>query len=339
MIMVNYADLWLVHSHVASLVDGAKLEFGELKARSTLLGACTSCPLLRSDLEVSTVEIKDLKHKLYHSSYYSVLSPPCELCGSLKGKLFHATKENTELNQEVTSLTARLEKTKLSEKMVENDLSQVEESATKSTYKLGVRFERCEKKGEKSAPKFVPSSNCHKEEEALKSTKTHYPSNRKPSFNSKREVRKETPKPREETFIFMFFSRAGHLDEFCFRHKRIEKRRFDYARNSYRVLPHFSHGSQENSFVPRRFGYGPCHHPGDSFPRRPNFSTGGSHTHPEPRHLDDPWFLHCGSCLTRTTSEVQRIVKTSSSHMVKCWIPKIYLTNPSIEPSTSSRPM
>jgi hypothetical protein len=25
MIMVNYADLWLVHSHVASLLDGARL--------------------------------------------------------------------------------------------------------------------------------------------------------------------------------------------------------------------------------------------------------------------------------------------------------------------------
>jgi hypothetical protein len=36
MIMVNYADMWLVHSHVASLLDGARLEFKELKARSTL---------------------------------------------------------------------------------------------------------------------------------------------------------------------------------------------------------------------------------------------------------------------------------------------------------------
>jgi hypothetical protein len=54
-------------------------------------------------------------------------------------------------------LTARLEKTALSEKMIENDLSRVEESAIKSTYRLGVRFERCEDKGEKSAPKFVPS--------------------------------------------------------------------------------------------------------------------------------------------------------------------------------------
>jgi hypothetical protein len=66
--MVNYADLWLVHSHVASLLDGAKLEFRELKSRSTLLGACTSCPLFRFDLEASAAEIKDLKHKLDHSS-------------------------------------------------------------------------------------------------------------------------------------------------------------------------------------------------------------------------------------------------------------------------------
>jgi predicted nuclease with TOPRIM domain len=82
---------------------------------------------------------------------------------SLKRKLFHATKENTELQQEVAYLTAHLEKTALSEKMIEEDLSRVEESATKSTYRLGVGFERCEKKGEKSAPKFVPSSSYHKE--------------------------------------------------------------------------------------------------------------------------------------------------------------------------------
>jgi hypothetical protein len=101
-------------------------------------------------------------------------------------------------------LTACLEKTALSEKMIEENLSRVEESATKSTYRLGVGFERCEKKNEKSDPKFVPSSSYHKEEEALKPTKSHYPSNPKPSFNPEREVRKETPKPREEAFICMF---------------------------------------------------------------------------------------------------------------------------------------
>jgi hypothetical protein len=98
-IMVNYADLWLIHSHVAGLLDSARLELREFKAHSTLLGAYTSCPVLRSDLEAATVEIKDLKHKLYHSSRYIFLSPPCEACVSLKDKLLYATKENTELQQ------------------------------------------------------------------------------------------------------------------------------------------------------------------------------------------------------------------------------------------------
>jgi predicted nuclease with TOPRIM domain len=165
------------------------LKSRELKAHSLLLGARTSCPLLRSDLEASVIEIKDLNHKLDHSSRYNVLSPSCEMCGSLKGKLFHATKENIELKQEVAYLTARLEKTMLSEKMIKDDLSQVEESVTKSTYKLGVRFEGYEDKSGKKAPKFITSSN-YRKEETIKSTKAHYPSNPKSSFNPKREVKK-----------------------------------------------------------------------------------------------------------------------------------------------------
>jgi hypothetical protein len=97
MIMVNYANLWLIYLHVAGLLDGARLELIELKAHSTLLGACTSCPMLRSDLEAAAIEIKDLKYKLDHSFSYTILFPPCKVCASLKGKLFHATKENTEL--------------------------------------------------------------------------------------------------------------------------------------------------------------------------------------------------------------------------------------------------
>jgi hypothetical protein len=170
MIMVNYADLWIVHTQVASQPKGAKLE---LKAHSSLLGACTSCPMLKSDLEACSIEIKKLKHKIDHSSCYRVFSPPCEMCGSLKRKLYHATKMNTELKREVAYLTSRLERIVVSEKMIEDDLNHVEESATKFTYKLGVVFERCEEKDEKSAPMFVPSSNYHKEDETLKSTKTH----------------------------------------------------------------------------------------------------------------------------------------------------------------------
>jgi hypothetical protein len=97
MIMVNYDDLWLVHTQVVSQLKGAKLELRELKSHSLLLGACTSCSLLRFDLEACAVEIKDFKHQITHSSRYSVLFPQWDASDSLKGKLLNATKENTEL--------------------------------------------------------------------------------------------------------------------------------------------------------------------------------------------------------------------------------------------------
>jgi hypothetical protein len=231
------------------------------------LGACTSCLLLRSDLEASGIEIKDLKHKLDHSSCYTILFPLCIVCGSLKGKLFPATKENTELKKEVTYLTARLERIVVSEKMIEDDLIQVEETATKSTYKLGVYFERLEDKGVKSAPKFIPNSNYRQEEKTIKSTKTHYPSSPKPSFNPKREVRKEISKLREEVFVCIFCGRDGHLDEFCFRCKRIENICFDYATKSYCYefsdfpTRSYSHASPHtSSHALSHFSHGPNHH-------------------------------------------------------------------------------
>jgi hypothetical protein len=74
-------------------------------------------------------------------------------------------------------------------------------------------------------------------------------------------VKKNTPNQSDEVYICMFCSCAGHLDEFCFQHKRMEKRRLDYARNSYHdefidflphfsshALSHFSHGSNHHSY-------------------------------------------------------------------------------------------
>jgi hypothetical protein len=88
--------------------------------------------------------------------------------------------------------------------------------------------------------------------------------------------------------------------------------------------------------VPRCFGYGSCPHCCDRFPRRSGFSARGSYIHFEPRHMDGPHFPYHGSRPTRPSGEVQRTMKTSFGHMVKCWIAKIYLTNPSTEPSTIS---
>jgi hypothetical protein len=175
----------------------------------------------------------------------------------------------------------------------------------------------------------------------------------------------------------MFCGRSGHFDEFCFQRKRIEKRYLGYAKNSYHdefidfrprsyscvpprsyshasphtsshALPRVSHepnhrlydfGSRENHFVPRRFGYNPHPHHCDHFSHKTGFSAGASHTHFEPRHLDGACFPHHCSRPTGSSGEVLKIMKTSSGRMVKCWIPKIYLSNPSPEQSTFSRPM
>jgi hypothetical protein len=96
-------------------------------------------------------------------------------------------------------LTACLEKTILSEKMIEKDLSRVDKSATKSTYRFGVGFERCNDKSEKSASKFIPSSTYHEEEATIKPTKAHYPSNLKSSFNPKTS-KERNPQAERESF-------------------------------------------------------------------------------------------------------------------------------------------
>jgi hypothetical protein len=201
----------------------------------------------------------------------------------------------------------------LSEKMIEGDLSRIEESATKSTYRLSVGFERCENKGEKSAPKFIPSSTYDKEKAIIKSVKAHYPSNPKLFFNPKREARKETPKSREKAFVCMFCDRAGHLDEFCFRWKRIEMRHIEYARDSYRdefidfppcfyfhVPLHFYSPASPRTFsraLPRtfsraslQFSHGPNHR---------SYSFGPRENHFEPRCFGYGPRPHRGNCYPR----------------------------------------
>jgi hypothetical protein len=81
--------------------------------------------------------------------------------------------------------------------------------------------------------------------------------------------------------------------------------------------------------MPRRFGYDPRPHRGDRFPHRHDFPAVESYTHFEPKQLEGPHFPRRGSCPTDSKGEVQKTIKTSSGHMIKCWIPKIYLTIPS----------
>jgi hypothetical protein len=65
----------------------------------------------------------------------------------------------------------------------------------------------------------------------------------------------------------MFCGCAGHLDEFCFCRKRIEKRHLDYARNSYHDELFYFLPCSYSRALPRTsshalscFSHGPNHH-------------------------------------------------------------------------------
>jgi hypothetical protein len=214
-----------VHSQVASELESIICELNELKAKPSLLDACLECPKLKFELDASSLNVKKLETKLLEKSHVSVSSSPCEGCVSLKGKLDHATNENTMLMQDVAYLTSQLEITKLSEKMIEDNLSWVDECVTCSIHKFGLGYERCEDKGEISTT-FVPSSTYNDEEETLKAKPIPYPPNPKLSFNPNYEQKQTTNSCMHNldiVYTCIFCGRAGHLNEFCFSRKRIEK--------------------------------------------------------------------------------------------------------------------
>jgi hypothetical protein len=146
-----------VHAQVASQLESTICELDELKARPSLLVTCLECSKFKLELDARFLNVKKLETKLFEKSHVSVSSYLCEGCVSLKDKLVHAINENTMLVQDVAYLTSRLERIKLSEKMIEDNLSLVDECVTRSIHKLGFGYERCENKGEISI-KFVPSS-------------------------------------------------------------------------------------------------------------------------------------------------------------------------------------
>jgi hypothetical protein len=94
MINVNYADLWLMHTQVASQLKGAKLELRELKAHSLLLGACTSYPMLKSDLEDWLLSLKILSAKLI-ILLATVFYPLCAKCVVLSSVSFSMLPKRT----------------------------------------------------------------------------------------------------------------------------------------------------------------------------------------------------------------------------------------------------
>ena len=138
-------------------------------------------------------------------------------------------------------------------------------------------------------------------------------------------------------------------------HKRIERKQAELTRDAfyddfvdfqprsfsraYRGQGHSSYGfdSQNRGFAQQRFGAPRFPHRGERHSRGFGFHTDDFYPHNsrfESRRFDRPRFPHHGSRPMHSNDNVQRTVMTTTGHMVKCWIPKCFLTNPSTEPST-----
>jgi hypothetical protein len=192
-----------VHAQVASQLESTICELDELKTRPSLLGACLEYPKLKLELDARSLNVIKLETKLLEKSHVSITSSPCELYVSLKDKLVHATNENTMLVKDAAYLTSRLERTKVSDKMIEEDLSRVDEHVTHSIHKLGLGYERSEDKGEIST-KFVPTSTYSDEGETLKAKQIPYSPNLKPSFNQRELKSKQPTHPCLILMVFTF---------------------------------------------------------------------------------------------------------------------------------------
>jgi hypothetical protein len=97
-----------VHAQVASQLESTVCELDELKARPSLLGTCLECLKFKLELDAHSFNVKKLENELLKKSHVSASSSTCEVCVSLKGKLVHATNENTMLMQDVAYLTRGL---------------------------------------------------------------------------------------------------------------------------------------------------------------------------------------------------------------------------------------
>jgi hypothetical protein len=111
------------------------------------------------------------------------------------------------------------------------------------------------------------------------------------------------------------------LDEFCFQCKRIERRCIEYARNSYR--------DDFIVFLPRSYSHVLFRFYSRALSRTSSRVFLSS--------LMDLSIAHMVLVHERTALSLDALV--SSGRMIKCWIPKIYLTNPNTKQSTFSRPV
>ncbi|XP_039811950.1 uncharacterized protein LOC120674919 [Panicum virgatum] len=96
--MVSISELQSKHAVLVDKFDCAKIELEELRSHSVLLGACATCPILQTELNVAKCHIVQLE------KHTCPVLPECLTCPTFVAEISILKKDNAALEEENTHL-------------------------------------------------------------------------------------------------------------------------------------------------------------------------------------------------------------------------------------------
>ena len=243
--MVSISELQSKHAVLVDKFDCAKIELEELRSRSVLLGACATCPILQTELNVAKCHIVQLE------KHTCPVLPECLTCPTFVAEISILKKDNAALEEENTHLRTILGWCSVREPQIGMTIAQI-----KRGEHFGVGYDLKRTFGKKNAggenngptpseksppvssegfvvepPKSVPKKQVWRvKPKHFKSLNNTWPptcehlDNLKPDFSGSTSKAKVVVAPTQNIYHCDFCDRDGHLAEFCFRRKHAERR-------------------------------------------------------------------------------------------------------------------
>jgi hypothetical protein len=267
-------------------LDVLRVELDEMKSRHSLLGACTSCPVLHEKLDVFLAYARSLEAQL--KAPIPTICSTCEVNVVKNMELAHYVDHLQDENDELRKLMGWLSghesqlrimiKTfkrqdgkalwakKVGEGSGESDIPEPPKAHHKNAFVRKPNHLRNRLDTTLDPPMFPPQTNNFQEPIKFKSVlgneffgkKGEKPSEEKPSEEKLEPKENPRPKPKPKPFHCEHCGRDGHLAEFCIRRKRAERLARKLANND-RYRP--SRGVPEPGLVPRGEGMVRTIHP------------------------------------------------------------------------------
>jgi hypothetical protein len=260
-------------------LDVLRVELDDMKSRPSLLGACTSCPVLHEKLDVSLVYARSLEAQL--KAPIPTICSTCEVNVVKNMELAHYVDRLQDENDELRKLMGwfsghepqlrimietykhqdreALGAKKVGEGSGETNIPEPPKAHHKNAFVPKPNHLRTQLDTTPAPPVFPPQTNNFQEPIMFKSVLGNEffgKKGEKSSEEKPREVKPEPkdnpkPKPKLKPFHCEHCGRDGHLAKFCFRRKREERLARKLA-NKDRYRP--SRGVPEPRFVPRGEG-------------------------------------------------------------------------------------